>query len=189
MNTGGDRVPGRDVQFCVGRLSLHCQSRTASRSLHTWATTTTMVLRLHGCGAWVESGGKPLEEYAVEVKDNVISCYICSEEGKVSCLRVTLCNQNPPLTRHICQQFVLHFDDDGSHLYQSPAPPNTYGRTVRIRMDGADVDHIWCRFMEKVSSEGMRRGNIVRPYIFAPIATTGLTAIPSMEIYLTSVKY
>ena len=42
-----------------------------------------MVLRLHGYGAWVESDGKPLQEYAVEVKDNVISCYICSEEGKV----------------------------------------------------------------------------------------------------------
>jgi len=42
-----------------------------------------MVLRLHGYGAWIESDGKPLEEYAVEVKDNVISCYVCSEEGKV----------------------------------------------------------------------------------------------------------
>ena len=43
-----------------------------------------MVLRLHGHSAWVESDGEPLEEYAVEVKDNVISCYVCSEEGKVS---------------------------------------------------------------------------------------------------------
>ena len=42
-----------------------------------------MVLRLHGYGAWIESDGKPLEEYAVEVKDNFISCYVCSEEGKV----------------------------------------------------------------------------------------------------------
>lgn len=43
-----------------------------------------MVLRLHGYGAWIELDGVPLEEYAVEVKDNVISCYVCSEEGKVS---------------------------------------------------------------------------------------------------------
>jgi len=42
-----------------------------------------MVLRLHGYGAWIESDGKPLEEYAVEVKGSVISCYVCSEEGKV----------------------------------------------------------------------------------------------------------
>lgn len=42
-----------------------------------------MVLRLHGYGAWIESNGAPLEEHAVEVKGNVISCYICSEEGKV----------------------------------------------------------------------------------------------------------
>ena len=42
-----------------------------------------MVLRLHGYGAWIESEGQSLEEYAVEVKDNVISCYVCSEEGKV----------------------------------------------------------------------------------------------------------
>ena len=45
----------------------------------------TMVLRLHGYGAWIESDGKPLEEYAVEVEGNVISCYVCSEEGKVRC--------------------------------------------------------------------------------------------------------
>jgi len=42
-----------------------------------------MVLRLYGYGAWVELDGKLLEEYAVEVNGNVISCYICSEEGKV----------------------------------------------------------------------------------------------------------
>jgi len=44
-----------------------------------------MVLRLHGYGAWIESEGKPLEEYGVEVEGNVISCYVCSEEGKVRC--------------------------------------------------------------------------------------------------------
>lgn len=43
-----------------------------------------MVLRLYGYGAWIESDGQPLEEHAVEIKDNVISCYVCSEEGKVS---------------------------------------------------------------------------------------------------------
>lgn len=62
-----------------------------------------MVLRLHGYGAWVELGGQPLEEYAVEVNDNVISCYICSEEGKVSgCLRATpslSCSPDRLLTR------------------------------------------------------------------------------------------
>jgi len=42
-----------------------------------------MVLRLHGYGAWIQLDDKPLEEYAVEVKGNTISCYVCSEEGKV----------------------------------------------------------------------------------------------------------
>jgi hypothetical protein len=64
-----------------------------------------MVLRLHGYGAWVELGGKTLEEHAVEVKDNVISCYICSEEGKVSgCLGATpslSSSPDRPLTRRI----------------------------------------------------------------------------------------
>lgn len=64
-----------------------------------------MVLRLHGYGAWIELEGEPLEEYAVEVKGNVISCYICSEEGKVSGRRwATLSlpwNPDRPLTRPI----------------------------------------------------------------------------------------
>lgn len=42
-----------------------------------------MVLRLQGYGVWIELDGEPLEEYAVEVKDDVISCYVCSEEGRV----------------------------------------------------------------------------------------------------------
>ena len=42
-----------------------------------------MVLRLHSYGAWIEVDGKPLEEHAVEVKGNAVSCYVCSEEGKV----------------------------------------------------------------------------------------------------------
>lgn len=42
-----------------------------------------MVLRLYGYGAWIEVDGQPLEEYATEVEDNAISCYVCSEEGKV----------------------------------------------------------------------------------------------------------
>ena len=58
-----------------------------------------MVLRLHGYGAWVEVGGQHLEEYAVEVNDNVISCYICSEEGKVNgCRRLTLSLPSSPAT-------------------------------------------------------------------------------------------
>jgi len=42
-----------------------------------------MVLRLHGYGAWIETDGIPLEEYAVEAQGNVVSCYVCSQEGKV----------------------------------------------------------------------------------------------------------
>ena len=42
-----------------------------------------MVLNLRGYTAWIESDGKDLEEYAVEVKGNIVSCYVCSEEGKV----------------------------------------------------------------------------------------------------------
>ncbi|KAF9792069.1 hypothetical protein BJ322DRAFT_1026940 [Thelephora terrestris] len=110
-----------------------------------------MVLRLHGYGAWVESDGKPLEEYAVEIKGNVISCYICSEEGK---------------------EFALNFDDDGSHLRQFPAPFETYGRVVKIKMDGPDVDCLWGEFMGELKSRGMRVGDILRPYVFAPIDTT-----------------
>lgn len=110
-----------------------------------------MVLRLHGYGAWVESDGIPLEEYVVEIKDNVISCYICSEEGK---------------------EFTLHFDDDGSHLHQFAAPFEAYGRVVRVKMDGPDVDCVWGEFMAKVTSCGMRTGDLVRPYAFSPIDTT-----------------
>jgi len=42
-----------------------------------------MVLELRGYHAWIESDGERLEEYAVEIKGNTVSCYVCSEEGKV----------------------------------------------------------------------------------------------------------
>ena len=43
-----------------------------------------MVLSHRGYTAWVESGGVPLEEYGCNTQGKVISCYVCSEEGKVS---------------------------------------------------------------------------------------------------------
>lgn len=36
-----------------------------------------------GYSAWIELNGEPLEEYAIETKDRVTSCYVCSEEGAV----------------------------------------------------------------------------------------------------------
>jgi len=110
-----------------------------------------MVLRLHGYGAWVELGGKSLEEHAVEVKDNVISCYICSEEGK---------------------EFILHFDDDGSHFHPLTSPASRYGRALTIKMDGLSVDQSWGDFMAKQTSSGVHADNTIRPYVFAPIDTT-----------------
>ncbi|KAF9646401.1 hypothetical protein BDM02DRAFT_3188875 [Thelephora ganbajun] len=110
-----------------------------------------MVLRLRGYGAWIESDGIPLEEYAVEVKDNIISCYVCSEEGK---------------------KFVLHFDDDGSHYLEQTIPFGHYGRSIKVKMDGQQVENLWGDSMKKLRSVGVYVGDIVRPYIFAPITTT-----------------
>jgi len=110
-----------------------------------------MVLRLYGYSAWIESEGVPLEEYAIEVEDNVISCYVCSEEGK---------------------QFTLQFDDDGSHYSGPAAPFDLYGRVVDIKMDGSRMDNLWGDFRKKITSQGMYAGDLIGPYIFAPIDTT-----------------
>ena len=66
-----------------------------------------MVLHLRGYSARIELGDAPLEEYAVEVKGEVISCYICSEEGKVramllqvSCVTRVLTDQMRPQGVH-----------------------------------------------------------------------------------------
>ena len=40
-------------------------------------------------------------------------------------------------------------------------------------MDGPDVDCLWGEFMDRLISRGMRTGDILRPYVFAPIDTTG----------------
>ena len=137
-----------------------------------------MVLRLHGYGVWVESNDKPLEESAIEVKGNVISCYICSEEGQVSCT-CPLCNLASLLTRRIHQQFSLHFDDDGSHSNQLPVA--NQGQVIVIKMDGTEVDRVWNPSMAKIASHGMRSGDIIHPYIFAPIDTTGSSPVFSSD--------
>jgi hypothetical protein len=134
-----------------------------------------MVLRQHGYGVWIELDGEPLEEYAVEVKGHVISCYICSEEGRVRTapLSSLLFDPNSPLTRYVHKKFVLHFDDDGSYSSGQATPFGSYGRSVTIRADGQHVESVWGGVMQKLTSDGMRDGDIVRPYIFAPIDTTG----------------
>lgn len=74
----GERCPfPLDQRLLVPRIAITVQQSLGQQ-------LPAMVLRLHGYGAWIESDGKPLEEYAVEVNGNVISCYVCSEEGKVS---------------------------------------------------------------------------------------------------------
>ena len=137
-----------------------------------------MVLRLHGYGAWIESDGEPLEEYAVEVKDNVISCYVCSEEGKVRTRppRTSCAIQVPPLTRCVHKNFVLHFDDDGSHHSGHATFFDYNGRTVFVKMDGLRLASYWGSSKSKIISDGARVGDIVHPYIFAPIDTTGSLA-------------
>jgi len=111
---------------------------------------TTMVLRLHGYSAWIESDGNPLEEHAIEIKDNVVSCYICSEEGK---------------------EFVLQFDDDGS-TPQVNTQFVCHGRSLKVKVDGFCTDHVWGHFMMKGTSCGAQVGDTIRPYIFTPIDTT-----------------
>ena len=132
-----------------------------------------MVLRLNGYGAWIESEDKPLAEHAVEVKDDDI--YICSEEGKVSGRRwITSSlpwNPDRPLTSPIHQEFILHFDDDGSHL---TTPSTPYGRSLKITIDGLGVDNLWSDPRRKQSSHEVSVGDTVRPYVLAPIDTTGL---------------
>ena len=67
----------------VGRRRLILPRRVQSFGFDIGWQPPAMVLRLRGYGAWIESDGKPLEEYAVEVEGNTISCYVCSEDGKV----------------------------------------------------------------------------------------------------------
>jgi hypothetical protein len=141
-----------------------------------------MVLRLHGYGAWIETDSIPLEEYAVKVEGNIISCYVCSEEGKVrsSAAPCVLRDPSSPLTRCVYKKFVLHFDDDGSHSSEHTTPDKGYGRTIVAKMDGSLVSCLWGDFKEKITSEGMPDGDIIRPYLFAPINTTGSSATPSL---------
>lgn len=141
-----------------------------------------MVLRLHGYGAWIELDGEPLEEYAAEVKGNIISCYVCSEEGKVRAapLPSLPCDPNSPLTRYVDKEFVLHFDDDGSYSSGQATTSGSYGRSISIKIDGQKVENVWGSVEREIKSDGMPDGDIVRPYIFAPIATTGSSAALSL---------
>lgn len=47
-------------------------------------------------------------------------------------------------------------------------------------MDGSRVAHRWGGFRREITSDGMHVGDIVRPYTFAPITTTGLSAALSL---------
>lgn len=79
----------------------------------------------------------------------------------------------PPLIRYVHKNFVLHFDDDGSHYSGSAAPFDYYGRAVDIKVDGSRVASRWGSFGREITSDGMHVGDILRPYVFAPIETTG----------------
>ena len=137
-----------------------------------------MVLRLHGYSAWIESDGEPLEEYPLGTEGNVISCYVCSEEGKVNSESPVHDDPSPSLTRCAHKDFTLHFDDDGFN-YISEERNTLYGRTINVQIDGSKVDTLWGDPEEVLTSDGMHVGNTVRPYFFAPVETTGLSAISS----------
>jgi len=47
-------------------------------------------------------------------------------------------------------------------------------------MDGLQVACLWGNFKQGVTSDGMRVGDVIRPYIFAPIDTTGLFVASSL---------
>ena len=79
----------------------------------------------------------------------------------------------PTLIRCVHKNFVLHFDDDGSHYSGFAAPFDCYGRAVDIKVDGSRVANRWGSFKREITSDGMHVGDIVRPYVFAPIETTG----------------
>lgn len=124
-----------------------------------------MVLDLRGYTAWIESDGERLEEYAVEVKGNTISCYVCSEEGKVKAeLSRVLRGPSFLLTERVQKQFILHFYDEN---------PNPCSRGIDVKIDGSLVDTLWGDRGESLTSDGMAVGNRVRSYTFARIETTG----------------
>jgi len=129
-----------------------------------------MVLELRGYSAWIESDDESLEEYAVEVKGNTISCYICSEEGKVRTepprVLSPLCGPSVLLTRYVHKEFILHFDDENSR---------PCSRGIDVRIDGSLVDSLWGDNGEELTSDGMVVGDFVRSYTFARIDTTGLS--------------
>jgi len=133
-------------------------------------TIEAMVLRLHDYGAWIESEGRRLKEHAVEVFGNVISCYICSEDGMVSAKPSEFSVLSDPPER---QKFTLHFDDDGNHPDDAAKP---YGRTIDIWMDGELM--LLMRVgkpLETIICEGVKN----RYFSFASAATTGSSSVPS----------
>jgi len=48
-------------------------------------------------------------------------------------------------------------------------------------MDGIRVKNLWGNFKEKSQSDGIRVGDHIRPYIFAPVETTGLSVTSSLQ--------
>lgn len=73
----------------------------------------------------------------------------------------------------------MRFDDDGSHFHQPIAPFGRCGRGLKVKMDGLEVDSVWGGSMTKTTSDGVQVGETLRPYIFAPIDTTGLSTTSS----------
>ena len=95
--------------------------------------------------------------------------------------RGLLCDLHSPLTGCVYKQFVLHFDDDGSHSCTEAATTHgIYGRTVSVKMDGQRVAYLWGDLMGHIKSDGMPEGDFIRPYAFAPIDTTGLLVALSL---------
>jgi len=47
-------------------------------------------------------------------------------------------------------------------------------------MDGQEVGSLWGGVKQKLTSDGMRDGDIIRHYVFAPIDTTGSSAASSL---------
>ena len=90
-------------------------------------------------------------------------------------------NASSPLTRFVHKRFLLHFDDDGSHFSGLDNPSRDDGRKISVKMDGTQVKKLWGGFKEKLISDGMRVGDRIRPYIFAPVETTGLSVTSSPQ--------
>lgn len=65
-------------------------------------------------------------------------------------------------------------------MHQLAVPFDHYGRTIKVKMDGPEMEYLWGDFMGKLTSLGMRSGDFIRPYSFAPIDTTGSSVVLSL---------